>query len=202
MDEQSENERRKYDAVWRDPRYLAPDGHAEMVALRGLRELVHVHGPEMGLPGHRTLIDFGCGSGNILNFLADTGARVLGVDISDARAGSYRAPFVQASLWELPPMRAEFGFCCDVMEHMPTDRVVDVLRGIKQSCSVACFFQIAMFPDHFGPLLLGEPLHLTVQEPGWWFEQFRLAGWAAISGKVEDAGYLNLVASRHRQSKV
>jgi hypothetical protein len=34
------------------------------------------------------------------------------------------------------------------------------------------FFQISTVPDHFGPVLAGEPLHLTVQPFSWWKKKF------------------------------
>lgn len=44
---------------------------------------------------------------------------------------------------------------------------------------------IALFPDGFGPKMLGEPLHLTVEPPAWWFKQFTAVGLTVHAQGVE-----------------
>ena len=43
-----------------------------------------------------------------------------------------RVPLLVANLWDIPiEMSADWGFCCDVMEHIPTERVDRVLGVIR-----------------------------------------------------------------------
>jgi hypothetical protein len=46
------------------------------------------------------------------------------------------------------------------------------------------FLGIALFPDGFGPKVLGRPLHLTVKPADWWREQAATAGLAPLSSVV------------------
>jgi SAM-dependent methyltransferase len=110
-------------------------------------------------------IDFGCGAGAASAALQEKGFAVTGVDHVDARR--HAIDFVQACLWDLPPLKADYGFCADVMEHIPFEKVESVIAGIKAACPKV-FFNIHTKKDGFGPKLLGEPLHLTVREPDWW----------------------------------
>jgi hypothetical protein len=71
--------------------------------------------------------------------------------------------------------------CCDVMEHIPTERVPAVLANLRKSARRFAFFSISVIPDAFGPMLIGEALHLTVQKPNWWFAKLALAGFKMTS---------------------
>jgi hypothetical protein len=55
------------------------------------------------------------------------------------------------------------------MEHIPPQRVDDVLANIRDCCRKGAFFQIATRKDVMGQLI-GQPLHLTVQSADWWAE--------------------------------
>lgn len=79
-------------------------------------------------------------------------------------------PFIRACLWELPVISSRWSFCTDVMEHIPEDKVPDVLEQISARTEEGAFFQIAMRPDSSGMLIIGEQLHLTIREMPWWEE--------------------------------
>jgi hypothetical protein len=72
-----------------------------------------------------------------------------------------------------------------VMEHIPTEHVPAVLRNLRAAATRCVFFGIALFPDAFGPKVLGAPLHLTVQPVDWWRAQVAAAGLETISGAVQ-----------------
>lgn len=115
------------------------------------------------------VIDFGCGSGRALKAFQEKGLEVLGVDIAvNCLNPDINVPLCISPLWSLPDIKGDFGFCTDVMEHIPPEYVDDVLRGIKKSVSKV-YFQIATIPDGFGDLI-GERLHLTVKPTKWWLE--------------------------------
>ena len=59
--------------------------------------------------------------------------------------------------------------------------MVAVLTNLRKSARRFAFFSISVIPDAFGPMLIGEPLHLTVQKPNWWFAKLALAGFKMTS---------------------
>ena len=71
-----------------------------------------------------TLIDFGCGLGRATEFFGQKGLRATGVDFVNVL--EMDVPFVRACLWDLPDLSCDWGFCADVMEHIPTAKVDDV----------------------------------------------------------------------------
>lgn len=113
-----------------------------------------------------TLIDFGCGTGRVLKRLqADPGINVLGIDFVNAL--NVEVPFLKANLWALPDIKGGYGICCDVMEHIPPEKVDDVLSGIRSSITGRVFFSISSDHDSYGREV-GETLHVCVQPPEWW----------------------------------
>jgi hypothetical protein len=91
---------------------------------------------------------------------------VRGVDIV-----SLTPDAVQACLWEMgnEVPASDFAFSADVLEHIPTEKVPEVLTRIAERTRRGGFFQISTQPDNFGRKV-GETLHLTVKPPEWWRE--------------------------------
>lgn len=124
-----------------------------------------------------SLIDFGTGTGRAALALQQAGLSVSLVDIAEncldeevAKELSHQ--LLITNLWEsidLP--KATFGFCTDVMEHIPPNRVDAVLENIAWLTKHA-FFSISFNKDHFGEKV-GEPLHLTVKSFVWWRDKLR-----------------------------
>lgn len=163
-------ERTKYAQVWEQhPRYrdVSP----------GLDIAPMAHGCYQGFAGGdlergATVLDFGAGTGRASKWFASVGYAPTMVDITRAALNpemeATRIPFVEACLWDMPAdLTARFGFCADVLEHIPPERVRDVIAGIARRTEAA-FFQVACFPDRFGPATMGHPLHLTVNPASWW----------------------------------
>lgn len=145
------------------------------------------------------VIDFGCGTGRGGFALALLGGmRVTMVDFvnncldEDVRnmltTQAHRMRFVKADLEQpLPPgVIAEYGYCTDVMEHIPPDKVDDVLKNILLAARHV-FFSIATQPDSCGKLI-GETLHLTVQPFSWWLEKFQTTFGATVHYAKEVPG--------------
>lgn len=130
----------------------------------------------LGMVPGDTVIDFGCGTGRPALALQDAGMVVTAVDFaSNCMDGEPRAKvaFFNACLWDMPAsLRAKWGFCTDVMEHIPSERVDDVLQSIREATIHGAFFQIATRPDRMGRLI-GEPLHLTVRDADWWRDKLK-----------------------------
>jgi SAM-dependent methyltransferase len=159
----TEQERAKYCKTWanKDYRVVSP-------GMRHLAGALDWMKPEPGA----SFTDWGCGTGRAAAEMAERGFDVRLVDIaSNAYAGPL--PFVESCLWELPAdmPATDYGFCADVMEHIPTERVDDVLAGIAARTRRKAYFQIALFHDsHFTD---AGPLHLSVFPAEWW--QARIA---------------------------
>ncbi len=170
----TEQERAKYRKTWdiKEYRNVSP-------GMRHLNEALKWMNPEHG----SSITDWGCGAGRAGDEMAMRGYDVRLVDIaSNAYLG--RLPFVEACLWELPEdmPATDYGFCADVMEHIPTEHVDDVLAGIAKRTTKKCYFQIALFADsHFTN---SGPLHLSVFPGEWWQDKierhFRIAEYRKI----------------------
>jgi len=128
--------------------------------------------------GPRTsVIDFGCGTGRGGKAIRDlTGCQVLLTDFAaNCLDAGNRLPFVVSDLAEPMSLKADVGYCTDVMEHIPPEQVRDVIENIM-ACVKSCFFKIALFPDNMGALI-GHPLHLSVFPAHIWaafFSDYRL----------------------------
>jgi SAM-dependent methyltransferase len=120
------------------------------------------------------LIDFGCGTGRAAKKLSKH-LNVTAVDFADNaietdvefKVHDLREPFVLEKPYD-------YGYCCDVMEHIATEDVPKVLANIL-SAARKVFFQISTVPDHFGQEV-GETLHLTVKPMSWWLQQIEQLG--------------------------
>ena len=129
-----------------------------------------------------SIIDFGSGTARASLALAQLGFRVQMLDITeqsmDSEVEDYlvdnpvNLKFKEVNLWDTNSMfqyHAEYGYCCDVMEHIPTEYVMLVLNNIL-ACTPRAFFYICLVPDAFGQII-GKPLHLTVKPFLWWREK-------------------------------
>ncbi len=159
-------EQQKYQRMWQFDRYreISPGEHAV-----GLYKTLFE--PE-GM-----IIDFGCGTGRAGVKFRELGHDVFLVDFADNCRDdeALSLPFLQWDLTNPCPMKAENGFCTDVMEHIPTKDVQKVIHNIMGSADKV-FFQISTIDDHLGEMI-DEPLHLTVEPHGWWLHLFETLGY-------------------------
>lgn len=151
-----------YRRIWRNTAYrkFAPGERNLDAMLDALR-------PARGA----SFIDFGCGTGRPAHELTRRGFAVLGVDFADnCLDNGVDVPFLVADLAKLPELSAQYGYCTDVLEHVETEHVDDVLAGISRIVRNAVFFSISTVADHFGPLLAAKQLHVTIRNAEWWRE--------------------------------
>lgn len=161
--ETDQSERFKYEAIWTHTDYrLSSPGE------KGVAFAVE----QMGWTPPETIIDFGCGTGRASLALADLGFDVLGIDIAENALDQNviddgRIKFIRCSLLDFSLVENyAAGFCTDVMEHIPTAHVDQVLANISHGV-FRTFFGIAHFPDAWH----GETLHLTVEPAEWWADK-------------------------------
>lgn len=181
MIDRCHQEKSKYDRMHNIPGYSPGPGVAHVRTARAFM-----------VPGC-SVIDFGTGTGDAAAVFMDLGHTVQAVDIS--RAGlRHDLPFFECSLIDLPEelTPAEWGFCSDVMEHLPEEWVEDALRSMCGKCR-NCFFSICGIPDSWGAKI-GQTLHLTVRPVSWWFDRLRKY-WADVQ-LVEDTGSIFIFVCR------
>jgi 3-polyprenyl-4-hydroxybenzoate decarboxylase len=93
-------------------------------------------------------------------------------------------PFLQWDLTEPIPVSSPYGICCDVLEHIHPDDVMQVLENIMQSAEKV-FFSIGTTPDNCG-VLIGQELHLTVRPHEWWQQALSTLGAIEHEHKMQE----------------
>jgi hypothetical protein len=93
-------------------------------------------------------------------------------------------PFIEMDLTAPMPLREKYGYCIDVMEHIPTGDVDAVVHNIMASAETV-FFQISTVNDKMGSLI-GQHLHLTVKPHLWWHRLFWMLGYQIAWEQEQD----------------
>lgn len=169
-------EKSKYEQMWARREYRAVSPGEQVSFL--FREVVR---PVKGADA----IDFGCGTGRGGHALAmfcklnvtlvDFAGNCLDKDVKEAiEEFPDRLKFIEHDLTKPLDIKARYGYCTDVMEHIPPEQVDAVLENIL-TATRSCFFQIACADDVCGALI-GEPLHLSVHDHRWWKEKLEAHG--------------------------
>lgn len=152
-------ERRKYEMVWREPKYgrKSPGARSAPTAMSHYEAL-----------GASSLTDYGCGDGQARSWFEGWGAQAIGTDLVDVPRES-DAPSYPGPLWDPPPElpTTDFAFSADVLEHLPTDHVGASIAQIREHTRLGGFLQVCIVPDRWGPRL-GTRLHLTVRPASRW----------------------------------
>ena len=105
----------------------------------------------------KTVLDYGCGKGNLVEALRKVGFVVEGYDPAVAK---YEA---------IPESGSDLVVCCDVLEHVEEEFVEDVLDRLKELSSTAFFAVIAMRPSN-KILSDGRNTHITLFPSEKWME--------------------------------
>lgn len=164
----SEREREKYSRIWQIPSYSK-----ESPGLQHVDMFAAIAKP---IPG-QSVADVGAGDGAASNALRDRlQLRVTAFDLTNtAWKGKPDIPLHLGSVWRgVPGGMFDHVYCCDMMEHIPTELVALAVDRILMA-GARCFFSISFLPDAFGAFI-GEPLHLTVRPFTWWRDLFREIG--------------------------
>jgi hypothetical protein len=146
------------------------------------------------------VIDFGCGTGRGAKKLHDAGMTVTMLDfargclddsVRDALSDSLT--FRKHDLTQPAPVIGEYGFCVDVMEHIPPDQVDLVLENILRAAK-SCFFGISTEKDECGKLI-GEELHLSIHDFAWWKDKFESSSCKILWSEKMEGGAHFLVSA-------
>lgn len=150
----------KYEKMWAHENYGAHSPGEEIAELFF----------EMCSPSG-SVIDLGAGSGKGSIALDDQGLDVTMLDLTfNGLVDDLPFRRIRSSLWEdwgkFNRHGWGWGYCTDVMEHIPAEYTMLVIDRIMSNCRQA-FFHICLVPDGFGKVI-GQPLHLTVMPFEWW----------------------------------
>jgi SAM-dependent methyltransferase len=172
------SEQEKYTLMWSHPEYRRCVPGAQVA-----EQFLRIAQPFRG----STVLDFGCGTGEgalLITLLSDAifsnpvrvhmldfARNCLDEDVRNALTTQAQVlEFTQHDLTQPVPVTAQYGFCTDVMEHVPPQDVDKVLTNILTAAQHV-FFQISCVDDSCG-VLIGETLHLSVHPPTWWKAKF------------------------------
>jgi len=183
-----ERERNKYRKMWDQEEYrgFSPGEHIVGIA--------HSMFKKYGAVG--SLIDFGCGTGRASDRFKQLGYEVTMVDFASNAVEVEGIDFIESCLWSLPShLKADNGFCSDVMEHIPTEMVGRTLDCIHKATTDLMLFQIALTPDSCGQLI-GETLHLTLWSESQWRKELNTR-WTELHSETNGYNLLYLGRSNH-----
>ncbi len=163
------SERDKYEKLWGEHKQYRAIAPGEQLA----DHFLAIAKPQP----HQTVYDFGCGTGRGAARIAKR-CRVVGFDFAEnCRDESVKDAFEFRRHDLTRPIEgeiADFGYCTDVLEHIPPADVPTVLRNIVTAAR-RVYLNISTVPDHLGSLI-GEQLHLTVQPMDWWRDELKALG--------------------------
>ena len=158
-------ERVKYQEIWQKDEYRKVSPGFDNIE----RFMKIVVPPQSG----ESLIDLGCGEGIAGLEFERRGLDVTYLDMVDEqlRPEVNRSRFINDMLWgnwrsHRKSLGWDYGYCVDVIEHVPTEYAMLTIDRIARNCRTA-WLQIALGHEVHGDMI-GKPLHLTVRTFTWW----------------------------------
>ena len=163
----SAREHDKYTEMWSVDHYAK---HSP-----GLEAIPRFRRITLAAPRER-VADFGCGDGRAAQRLAQDGFIVTGYDLTDVRRPENRDfHFHQQALWHsIPQTWHRWGYCVDVLEHIPAEFTMLAIWQMVRACG-RLYAEIALTPDSCG-VWIGQTLHETVRPFVWWRDRLREVG--------------------------
>lgn len=136
-------------------------------------------------------LDVGCGTGEGMRWAIDQGLDVYGIDFADAREAwknwgvEDRCQIAPANNIPYPDESFDLVVCLDVLEHIPEEDVLDVLKEMRRVGSLCYVYAVALTLEK-SPVGKRVLTHITVRDADWWIDKFKKAGYgvaALASGK-------------------
>lgn len=156
-------EREKYKTIWEGNNYQSGNQHSFAQFIKN-----HVNFE------FKNIIEFGCGDAKLFIQLLThfREFNYLGVDITTDQVKKVLTRYVvQRPIWNTQIKEAaELTVSCDVLEHIPTERVEQSIIEILRLTTRATVHAICTRKAK--QIINGENAHLTVQPLEWWQNQF------------------------------
>lgn len=157
--------RETYRRVYRNfPNYRNRD-----VRIKLTREWIESYPPQLAL----SLLDIGCGRGEVVDLARSLGIKAVGCDIVPELSSFGRVDWIECAT-ELPYKNEAFHLvtCTDVVEHLYEDDIPAALREMKRVSQGRLL--ITACHRHDTPGKYGdEVLHVTVRPRKWWADMIR-----------------------------
>lgn len=123
-----------------------------------------------------SILDAGCGSGDVVNYMNNKGFYCVGVDISLQGAKQKFPELVtkeiiqQSELSKLPFPDKSFDvvFCSEVLEHIPADEISDTIAELCRVAKKHVFCTISLRPSSNN-----NKYHITLRSRKWWEDHFQ-----------------------------
>lgn len=143
------------------------------------------------------VIDFGCGTGRASVKMAERGLDVMLIDFADncRDQEAIMLPFIRHDLTQSLDIRADYGLCTDMMEHIPPQDVDVVIQNIMGAAKNV-FFEISTIDDIMGEIIT-HPLHLTVKPHDWWRDKFAALGFSVEWSDEQDIASLFYIGEKN-----
>lgn len=125
---------------------------------------------------YKTVLDAGCGRGDVVAHLLKKGYEARGVEVSrfavehsEVRTGEV----LQGDLAHLqfPDRHFDLVFSSEVLEHIPEDRIPAVVQELTRVCRKRLFLTISLRPSS-----QNNAFHCTLRSRAWWEQRFIEAG--------------------------
>jgi len=169
----NKQERDKYHEIWT----TVPEYRINSPGLKNVERFMKIMRPNEGY----TIIDIGSGECKAGLEFEKFGLRSWYLDITDAAKPEEikKEKFILSPLWgnwKYPHSGSkwDYGFCCDVLEHIPPEYTMLCLANIIKNCQIS-WLQIALVEDVMGEAI-GDVLHLTVRPFDWWLTRLGTLG--------------------------
>ncbi|KJD35934.1 hypothetical protein PW52_09450 [Tamlana sedimentorum] len=146
----------------------------------------------------KTVLDAGCGSGDVVRYLLSKGYIAKGIELSESVLRDYAQDLLnkgivsQGSLKKIPYEDNTFDviFSSEVLEHIPEEDISDVVNELYRVSKNYVFLTISLRPSsNFNKY------HITLKDRNWWENKFFLAGFIKDNAVVEKLQSIKLGAS-------
>lgn len=142
--------------AWRHREY------AEALGIHSPRELKQI----LELTRGDTVYDFGCGSGEVVDWLNNQGIPTMGMDMVKAHDDTILVNLSEMSdVFRHQPR--EYGLCLGMMDHVPEDKVPQTLTSLAHLAREEIYFTIPVRDLGYNGLL-GKKIQQTLKPIGWW----------------------------------
>lgn len=172
-----EKERRKYDQEFYN------QSSKKLVGAQEKRISIHILEYLLANYDVKSILDVGCGFGQVVRQCLELGYQVKGIDISKWVIETYLKDLhEQDTVFQSPSSSLPFSdnifdlvVSFNLLEHIATSEVKKTLREIWRVSKKHTFHCIST--KRSAPLNRRE-MHLTAKNRDWWINQFRLAGFS------------------------